>query len=89
MYNKYSKTMTGTSGAAFTVATVINGTAIGYRDIGGGQFRVRVDPAVEGIKLSGWTAPGGGQNRFSKVVTGVEALSAAVVEAAKAVKSTS
>jgi hypothetical protein len=82
--------MIGTTGSKFTVLAQFVSGLIGFRALGGGAYRVRVEPA-EGISLSfplGWKTPGGGQNRFSIVTadlagavnTAVAILTAAAVE---------
>lgn len=73
------ETMTGTTGSTFSVVSKSKSGKIGVRNIGGDSFRVRVEPAA-GVKLafpSGWTTPGGGQNRYSN--TAVDAISTAAL----------
>ena len=71
-------TMKGTEASSvFTGTQTFVAGSIGYRNIGGEQFRIRVVPN-NGAKLdfgAGWKTPGDdGQNRYSTVVTGLDAL---------------
>jgi hypothetical protein len=62
--------MHGTSGAAFTVVAEYPTGRLGYRSIGDGKYRVRVEPA-NGLTFSfpgNWKAPTDGYNRYSTVV---------------------
>ncbi len=83
-------TMTGTTGTTFTGIAKLAGGNVGYREIGNGQYRVRVAPLNGPIpELSssrGWSQPGYGvrENRHSIVVNGLPALFEAVAFAIKA-----
>lgn len=81
--------MKGTTGTSFKLVAAFLSGRLGYRNLGSGQFRVRVEP-TQGYNLSfpngptGWTQPGdGGQNRFSIVVQDQTNLRAALKDAAQ------
>ena len=92
MFNLNTGVFTGTSGAKFTVAKQMTAGVVGYRDLGNGSFRVRVEAnsSAAGQRLSN---PGGGfarsgseiQPAFSAVVT-ASSVANYVVLAAKALK---
>lgn len=76
-----SDPMPGTSGAPFTVISAQAVGRIGFRDLGNGTFRVRVEPTLPGDYLafpSNWTRPEGSQPRYSAVVSGGTALASAI-----------
>jgi hypothetical protein len=77
--------MTGTNGSTFKVVAEFGNGRIGYREIGGGQFRIRVVPENgTALKLDNWKQPDASQNRYSLVVTGKDALLEALAAAAAA-----
>jgi hypothetical protein len=67
--------MKGTTNSNFTLVGAFTSGRLGFRDLGNGQFRVRVEPAF-GVTLPlpngsiGWTQPAGGYPRYSIVVEG-------------------
>lgn len=72
--------MPGTTGAPFIPLFATAKGRVGVRNIGGGQFRVRVEP-TKGTKLSfstSWSTPQPNNVRYSTVVTGTEQLIAAL-----------
>lgn len=88
MFNVYSTKMTGTTGSSYKTAFVAESghAAVGYRDIGGGQFRVRLEAAsgnqgskiLAAVVLPGWQKPDS-ERRFSTVTTNpVDAVTQAV-----------
>ena len=90
MYNSFTGVLTGTSGAAFTVVRKMEAGVVGYRSLGGDQYRVRVEPfaTAAGGRVafdSDWNGPTGDPKarRFSKVVS-EENLADTIVEAAEA-----
>jgi hypothetical protein len=77
--------MKGTSGAGFTLVGVFRSGRVGYRNIGGDQVRVRVEPR-NGYKLTfpqGWSTPTSSTPRHSIVVYGSQNLQAAIADAAQ------
>ena len=94
MFNSISKTMTGTTGTTYTTVATLKGGGIGFRELGGGEVRVRVEPFGPGtLALSsadGWSQPQGGygtaSHRYSKVVKGYGEFAVAVLQAIKAVQ---
>lgn len=83
--------MIGTTGTTFTVVGVFPAGHIGYRDIGGGQFRVRIAEYQTKESLSSllptWKQPDEYNvrtRRFSTVVTGVEGLGEAIAVGSQA-----
>jgi hypothetical protein len=84
-------TMVGTEGTGKYVGVATSRAQVGFRDLGNGTFRVRVEP-VEGERealapsFQGWkTGIGGSEFRFSKVVSGETELKATVGHALKAI----
>lgn len=83
--NKNVFNMRGTESTGTYVGFATDRAQIGYRDIGGGSFRVRIEPndadAAADLedyfpRADGWKQPGeDNQNRFSKVI-GADALQA-------------
>jgi len=78
--------LTGTTGSTFTGVQAFKAGKIGYRNIGGDQYRVRVEPN-NGSKLSfdsSWKTPNtDGLNRYSVVVSGVDSLVQTVAAASR------
>jgi hypothetical protein len=80
--------MKGTTNSNFTLVGAFTSGRLGFRDLGNGQFRVRVEPAF-GVTLPlpngsiGWTQPAGGYPRYSIVVEGKGNLKAALAHAAQ------
>lgn len=78
--NKNVFNMRGTESTGTYVGFATDRAQIGYRDIGGGSFRVRIEPndadaaadlADHFPRSDGWKQPGDeNQNRFSKVIEG-------------------
>ena len=84
-------TMIGTTGTTFTVVGVFPAGHIGFRDIGSGQFRVRIAEYKDKESLSdllpSWNQPNENDSRtrrFSTVVNGAEGLGEAISTGAKA-----
>jgi hypothetical protein len=84
-------TMVGTEQTGKYVGVATSRAQVGFRDLGNGTFRVRVEP-VDGERealtpsFQGWkTGVGGNEFRFSKVVSGEAELKATVEHALKAV----
>lgn len=88
--------MAGTEGTGeYKVAVVTNRAKVGFRDLGAGCFRLRIEPTnpsanetlAGAFPLDDWKQPGdGGQNRFSKVIyTGEAGLEPVLSAAVKAV----
>lgn len=91
-FNKGTGVLTGTTGAAYKVAAVYDAGVVGYRNIGGSSFRVRVEPFVDGVETDSsnfaWKQPGdNGQNRFSTVVSNEDNLIDAIIDGASALLS--
>jgi hypothetical protein len=77
--------MIGTTGSTFNGVFQTSAGAVGFRPIGGDQFRVRVEPRNGAVlALDGWTQPNG-QKRYSTVVNGTDALVSAVAQGIAAV----
>ncbi len=88
--------MAGTEGTGeYKVAVVTNRAKVGYRDLGQGRYRLRVEPTnpsanetlAGAFPLEGWKQPGdSGQNRFSTVIySGETELEQVLTAAVKAV----
>jgi hypothetical protein len=78
--------MKGTTGTNFNLFAVTENARIGYRALGNGQFRVRVEPQA-GASFTfpdQWSSPENGNNRHSIVVSG-ENLKAAILDALRIV----
>jgi hypothetical protein len=69
-------TLAGTTGSTFQGLQQFAAGSIGYRNIGGDQFRIRVVPTGKANLVfdSNWTTPSYAQNRHSVVVSGTEQL---------------
>ncbi len=76
--------------ASYTQVLSTKNGALGFRDIGGSQFRVRVEPTNSKVILpSGWKTPDSYDKRFSIVVNGTAQLAAAVATGASALTAVS
>jgi hypothetical protein len=78
-------TLTGTTGSTFQGVQSFAAGSIGYRNIGGEKFRIRVVPN-NGKTLvfdSNWKTPDYDGNRYSVVVNGLDALVQTVAAATR------
>lgn len=83
-------TVKGTSGASFDVVGSFKAGKVAYRPLSGNEFRIRVPlNGSQKLDLTGWNEPCDSQNRYSKVVNGVGALSIAIAEATAALTAAS
>lgn len=88
-------TMVGTEGTGEYVGLATDNGQVGFRDLGGGEFRVRVEPAdgreeTLAPHFPGWkTGIGGGAFRYSTVIsTGETGLRQALTQALTALLAT-
>lgn len=80
-------TIKGSTNTTFEVVNSFSAGKVGFRELGSGEFRVRVVPS-SGVKLnlgSGeWSQPDSAQNRYSTVVKSVSNLAKAIAAATQA-----